>query len=253
MGPEAEETRNLLSEHRLVWQQKPVLQRIYREEFFSRLLSYRQQGGVSVEVGAGPGFLKEMLPEIISTDVIWCPWLSAVADAHHLPFKSDSVTNLMGLDVLHHLQAPLTFLKEAERVLAQSGRLILVEPWVTPFSHVVYRYLHQEDCELSARPLNGSQSTQEKKPFDGNSAIPYLLFCPRALTKTLAHIPSFKVVAIESFCLFAYLLSFGFKRTCLLPEALYPLVAKFERATLSLWRPWAALRVLLVLEKSLPQ
>lgn len=36
----------------------------------------------------------------------------------------------------------------------------------------------------------------------------------------------------------------------LLPEFLYPAVAKLERATLPLWRRLAALRVLLVLEKS---
>jgi hypothetical protein len=224
---------------------------VYKEEFFSRLLTARQRGGISVEIGAGPGFLKDMVPELISTDVVWCPWLSAVADAHSLPFKPASVTNLMGVDVLHHLKAPFAFLKETERVLVYGGRLILVEPWVTPFSYVVYRYFHQEDCELAAGLLDVGQLQQEKKPFDGNSAIPYLLFNSRAITKTLAHVSSLKALVIEPFCLFAYLMSCGFKRACFLPEALYPFIAKFERVTVPLWRSWAALRVFIVLEKSL--
>jgi SAM-dependent methyltransferase len=243
--------QQLLAEHRRAWQRKPAVRRIYREEFFSRLLSFRRQGGVSVEVGAGPGFLKETSPEVISTDLIWSPWLDAVTDAHHLPFKSTSVTNIVGLDILHHLATPMDFLKEAERVLVTGGRLILVEPWVTPFSYLVYHYMHQEDCDLRVRPLDGEAMrwATEKRAFDGNQAIPYLLFAPRALAATLAALPGLQPLVIEPFCLFAYLLSFGFKRISLLPEAFYPLVSKLEQATLPLWRSTAALRVLIVLEK----
>lgn len=245
------EAHRLIAEHRRVWERKPALRRIYKEEFFSRLLSFCQRGHVSLEVGAGPGFLKEMLPDLISTDVIQCPWLDAVVDAQRLPFKTASVTNLLGLDVLHHFETPVTFLTEAKRILTPGGRLILVEPWVTPFSYVIYRYLHQEDCDLSARPLEGEaiRSESVKKAFDGNQAIPYLLFGPRTLAKTLEFVPGFKPLAVEPFCLFAYLLSFGFKRVNLLPEALYKMIAGFERRTLPLWRSLAALRVLLVLER----
>jgi hypothetical protein len=42
----------------------------------------------------------------------------------------------------------------------------------------------------------------------------------------------------------------GFKPLSLLPEFLYPAVSKIEKATLPLWRRFAALRVFLVLEKS---
>ena len=245
------EAQRLLAEHRRVWERKAALRRIYREEFFARLISFCQPGDISVEVGAGPGFLKEMLSGVISTDVIWCPWLDAVADAQNLPFRCASVTNLVGLDILHHLETPLVFLKESQRVLAPGGRLILVEPWITPFSYLVYRYLHQEDCDLTTCPLEGKaiRSENGKKPFDGNQAIPYLLFGPASLDKTLALLPGFKPLIIEPFCLFAYLLSFGFKRVSFLPQTLYPLVSQLEQLTLPLWRSAAALRVLLVLEK----
>src|SRR5215831_3856748 len=91
-----QEARGMLAEHRRIWQLKPTLRRIYREEFFARLILACRQQGVSVEVGAGPGFLKEALPRLIATDVVWCPWLDAVADAQYLPFKPDSISNLVG-------------------------------------------------------------------------------------------------------------------------------------------------------------
>jgi len=59
----------------------------------------------------------------------------------------------------------MTFLLEAQRILLPGGRLILVEPWVTPFSYFIYRYIHQEDCDLSAHPwdLGDFRVTPEKK------------------------------------------------------------------------------------------
>lgn len=232
--------------HQKVWRKKPVLRRIYHEEFFSRLISFRRPGGISVEVGGGPGFLKEFFPGVISTDLVWRPWLNVTADAQTLPFRSESITNLMGLDILHHLEQPMSFLREAQRVLAPGGRLILIETWVTPFSYLIYRYFHQEDCDLKARIEGG----RHKKAFDGNQAIPYLFFGRKNRKATLECLPDLKVVAIEPFCLFAYLLSLGFKPFSLLPEALYPLVAAVERLTLPLWRSLAALRALIVLEKT---
>ncbi len=85
--------------------------------------------------------------------------------------------------------------------------------------------------------------------FDGNQAIPYLLFGPKHRLKTLGSLPKLKLERLEPFCLFAYLLSGGFKPMNLLPQSLYPALSKFERTTSPLWRRLAALRVLLVLEK----
>lgn len=243
--------RDVLLNHRRVWEEKPVLRRIYNQEFFGRMLSFRKTGGISIEVGGGPGFFKKLMPSVVSTDLVWCEWLDAIADAQKLPFQSSSVTNLFGLDVLHHLAAPMKFLGEAERILIPGGRLILVEPWITPFSYLIYRYFHQEGCNLWARPwdADAGQRSQEKKALEGNPAIPYLLLGPRNRRKTLASLPCLTSLVMEPFCMFAYLLSCGFKPLNLLPEFLYPMVSRFERATLPLWRRAAALRILLVLEK----
>lgn len=240
-----------LLRHRRVWEQKPILRRVYNEEFFARLLAFRRANGLSIEVGGGPGFFKQFATDIVSTDLIWCPWLDAIADAQQLPLRTARVTNIFGLDMLHHLAAPMTFLGEVSRVLVAGGRLILIEPWITPFSYLIFRFLHQERCDLSETPWMRNQTGEvpQKMAFDGNQAIPYLLFGPGHRSKTLNSLPDLKLVALEPFCLFAYLLSGGFKAMNLLPEFLYPALSKFERATSPLWRRLAALRVLLVLEK----
>jgi SAM-dependent methyltransferase len=241
-----------LLRHRRVWEQKPILRRVYNDEFFARLLASRKPNGPSIEVGAGPGFFKQFAPDILSTDLIWCPWLDAIADAQQLPFRANSVANVFGLDMLHHLATPMTFLSDVSRILVPGGRLILVEPWITPFSYFIFRFLHQERCDLSETPWvqNQAGTAPEKMAFDGNQAIPYLLFGRRHRSSTLSSLPELKVLTLEPFCLFAYLLSGGFKPMNLLPESLYSALSKFERATSPLWRRVAALRVLLVLEKT---
>lgn len=246
------QAQELFLRHRRVWERKPILRRVYHEEFFARLLSFRKPTGLSLEVGAGPGFFKQLAPDILSTDLVWCPWLDAVADAQQLPFRTDSIANVFGLDMLHHLATPMTFLHEASRILIPGGRLILVEPWITPFSYFIFRFLHQERCDLSETPwlLNQPGSIREKVAFDGNQAIPYLLFGPRHRSDTLNSFPELRLLALEPFCLFAYLFSGGFKTMNLLPAFIYPALSKFERATWPLWRRIAALRVLLVLEKT---
>lgn len=245
------QAQEFFQRHRRVWEQKPVLQRIYKEEFFARMLSLRKPGGVSIEAGAGPGFFKQYVGDAFSTDLVWCPWLDAVADAQRLPFRTGSIANLFGLDMLHHIGAPMNFLAEASRILVPGGHLILIEPWITPFSYFIYRFLHQERCDLSETPWlkNRSGAISEKMAFDGNQAIPFLLFGKRNRTATMNSLPGMKLATLEPFCLFAYLLSGGFKPMSLLPQSLYSAVSRFERATLPLWRRGAALRVLLVLEK----
>jgi SAM-dependent methyltransferase len=241
----------MLSRHRRVWRNKAVLRRVYNEEFFARLLSSRVPGGICVEVGGGPGFFKEFLPSVFCTDLIPSPWLDAAVDAQRLPFKSSSISNIFGLDILHHIAEPMMFLNEVQRVLIAGGRLALVEPWITPFSYFIYRYLHQEGCDLTAQPrdMDVRNGVAAKDAFDGNPAIPFLLFGARHRSSTLALLPQLTTVAIEPFCLFAYVLTFGFKPMNLLPGFLYGFVSSLERRTLPLWSGLAALRVLLVLEK----
>lgn len=248
------QAREQLFLHRRIWDEKPVLRHIYNGEFFARFVAQRKTDGFSIEVGAGPGLFKQFFPSVIATDLISCPWLDTVGDAQQLPFRSASVANIFGLDMLHHLAAPKELLREASRILVPGGRLILIEPWITPFSWIIFRFFHQERCDLSDTrwALPDSQQTAKKPAFDGNQAIPYLLFGPRQCWNTLRDLPQLQLVTREPFCLFAYLFSGGFNHRSLLPQFLYPLVARFEKLTLPLWRRLAALRVLLVFEKISP-
>ena len=73
--------------------------------------------GTTLEIGGGIGQFKMRFPDVIATDIQSAPWLDLVTDAQNLPFAAGSIANIVMVDVLHHIEFPLLFLQEAERVL----------------------------------------------------------------------------------------------------------------------------------------
>ncbi|MCS6836492.1 MAG: class I SAM-dependent methyltransferase [Anaerolineae bacterium] len=239
-----------LRDHRRVWAEKPILRRLYHEQFYARLLDARAPGSVNVEIGSGPGFMAEADERVWRTDILCSPYVHLAADAHRLPFGAGQVDNILGLDVLHHFNHPLNVLRELDRVLRAGGRVILVEPYITLFSRFIYTYLHQEVCDLNARPWEDMPVfSQDKAAFEGNAAIPYLLI-ERGRETLRRVLPHWRLQTLERFSSLTYLLSGGFKPFSLLPGPLYGLLYGLERATQPVWRSWAALRALIVWEKA---
>src|SRR3546814_18467176 len=81
------------------------------------------------------------------------------------------------LDVLHHIERPGVFFAEAARVLRPGGRLVMIEPGITPVSWLFYKLLHPEPVDMSADPLAEVAPDPARDPFaDANQALPTLLF-----------------------------------------------------------------------------
>jgi ubiquinone/menaquinone biosynthesis C-methylase UbiE len=161
------------------------------------------------------------------------------ADALQLPFHRGSVDNIVMIDTLHHLARPFTFLVGAADVLRRGGRLLLVEPFVSAWGWLVYKYLHHERVDFSFQ-----ESTTPKEAWDGNAAIPRLVLSP----ENHARMP-LKVVNISYCEWLAYPLSGGFSYRALLPGALLSGLHKLEQMPLFQNRA-VSLRVVAVLEKA---
>jgi SAM-dependent methyltransferase len=227
-------SRAVLDDHRRVWRGKPVLDEVYRV-WFQDLAAQVPVGGLAVEIGAGPGFLRAYVrahrhdARWLSTDVIPTPWNDLAADGLRLPLRDATVDAVIGLDMLHHLARPGRFFDEAARVLRPRGRIAVIEPWVTPFSYPIYRFLHREGCTLGLDPWNpfALEPTGQKDAFDGDAAVVWRLL--RTTTEADWRARGFDAPAARPLNGIAYLFSLGFQPASLLPRAAAPFFLSLDR------------------------
>src|ERR1700693_64243 len=236
----------ITSQHRIRWQNKPILRTIYTD-YYRRIIE-QCISGKTLEIGGGTGNLKEYLPEVVSTDIVPNSWLDAVADAQSLPFSDGSFVNIVGVDVLHHIERPRRLLAEASRVLQPGGRIGLIEAAITPGSWCFYKYVHPEPLDLKIDPLEDGPLNPNRQPFDANQGIPTLLF--RRHQKSIETVfPLLKVKGAAYLSLFAYPLSGGFRRWSFIPQKLAGPVLRFEDLVAPWLGKWLGFRLIIVVEK----
>lgn len=154
-------------------QRHGYLRRLYESWYRSLLGQLPACGGIVLELGSGGGFLKELMPSAVTSDVLDVPGIDIRLDARMLPFEDSSLRAILATNVLHHVPDIARFLSEASRALAPGGRIIAIEPWPTPFSRLVYRYLHHEPFDERrdwSLPPGGPLTA-------ANGALPWIVLC----------------------------------------------------------------------------
>jgi SAM-dependent methyltransferase len=237
---------HILNERKQIWKSKKVLKRLYYNWY--RIIGGALRPGSILEIGGGSGNLKEFFPQAITSDIVFTPWADAVLDAHDLSFKDAVLDNIVLFDVLHHLINPFHFFVEAQRALKKNGRIILMEPYVSCVSFFVYRFLHHEGMNWNIDPFEKGCSDRDKKHFQGNQAIPTLIF-DKFKDRFIKDFPGLKCIQKEIMDFLIYPLSGGFHNPSLCPLFLYPPLEYLEKILYPLNR-FLSFRLFVVLEKT---
>jgi SAM-dependent methyltransferase len=197
-----------------------------------------------LELGSGGGFFSDFIPEVITSEIFYSMHVNVVLDGSHLPFVGASLGGIVMTDVLHHLPQPRQFFTEASQCVRSGGLMIMIEPWVTPWSRLVYSKLHHEPFQPEATEWTFPQ----RGPLSGaNSALPWIIF-DRDRTRFEREFPEWQIYAIKPFMPFRYLLSGGVSLRSLMPGWSFSFWRNFE----NLLRPWMkslAMFALIVLVK----
>jgi SAM-dependent methyltransferase len=234
--------------HRAQWEKKKAVRLLYRD-FHRQLLESCPEGRV-LDIGGGTAHIKEFRPDTMSTDIQLFPGIDVVADAHRLPFRNEFFAGVVMLDVLHHLERPIEFLKEASRVLKPGGRLAMIEPAMTPLARRFYNRFHEEPVDMNADPFAPVAINPDRDPFDANQAIPSLLFATTPARRVVEQtVPSLRVRHVEWQSLFAYPMSGGFQKWSLIPAALVGPMLALEKRMPGPVRELLAFRMMVVLER----
>src|ERR1700730_12697390 len=119
------------------WRERPLLRSVYGHFYGLIRGALTPLPGSIVELGSGIGAVKEFIPTCITTDIFPNPWLDQQENAYALSFADSIVSNLILLDVFHHLTYPGTALNEFHRLLRTKGRGIILEPAMSLFGRLI--------------------------------------------------------------------------------------------------------------------
>lgn len=234
--------------HLKAWKEKKILRLVYQDFYHKILSDLNDSGGPTVELGSGTANFKEFYPKAISSDIEPHPSNDMTFDAHNMPFDEATVSNLVMIDVLHHLENPIAFFNEAYRILKKKGKIIMVEPYPSPISLLIYRKFHAEPFLMDVNYFESRGASKLRDPWDSNQAIPYLLFFKYRNEWDRLMSKKFKIIKKERISCIVYPLSGGFEHQALVPAVLFPFLKILEYLSYPL-RPLLAFRCYIVIEK----
>ncbi|MCK9602800.1 MAG: radical SAM protein [Candidatus Omnitrophica bacterium] len=203
--------------HRRIIRQKPFLKKVYRDWY--KMLKDSINGlsrGTIIELGSGGGFLKEVIPQAYTSDIVLMPGLDLNLSALDLPFKNNSISAFLMLDTMHHINKPVVFFKELSRCLRGGGRIIMIEPANTLWSRFIFVNFHQEDFDVSA----GWEFETSGPLSSANGALPWIVFS-RDRDIFLKEFPQLKIKRLRYHTPLRYILSGGLSMRQIAPSFTY--------------------------------
>ena len=228
------------------WRGRPLVRALYEDWFSLVEANLSTEPGLSVELGAGIGRFHERCPWVLATDVERTPWSDEVVDAESLRYGDGELSNLVLIDVFHHLANPGQFLDEATRTLRRGGRVVILDPYCSPVSRPLYHRFHHERADVHVDPF-ADEAHPPDDPLASNQALATLAFF-REYREFVSRWPSLSVLTRQRLALLAYPLSGGLTGQRLVPARLGFALRRLEPVLAPL-APVLAFRCLVVLER----
>lgn len=205
--------------------EKSFLNKFYQDCYLSIAGSIPENvDGRILELGSGAGFIKDYLPDCLTSEIFRISHIDAVLDGQRLPFRNDSLRSIVMLDVFHHLPRVQLFLEDAARCIRHGGAIVMIEPWNTPWSRFIYGHLHHEPFDAGC---SGWEFPQGGPLSKSNQALPWIIFQrDRPIFERM--FPQWHIAKINLHYPFCYLLSGGMSLRSLMPGALFDLWRTIE-------------------------
>lgn len=210
---------------------KRCLKLLYEEIYLSyaRCLE-RCPPGIALELGSGGGFVKEVIPQMVTSDILAYKGLDTVVDAAALPFRDDTLALICMLNVFHHIPNVSLFLNEAQRCLVRGGRIVMIDQHPGWISTPILKYCHHESFDPRARVW----SFESCGPLSGaNGALAWMVF-QRDYNTFQALFPNLSLQRYEPRYPLRYWLIGGLNSWTLMPPFLYRSIASLEHFLLKL-------------------
>lgn len=220
-------------EIRATLSRKPALRGVYNKVYakYREVITRSPKSGLAIEIGAGAGFAKDLVPDLVTTDIIPYKGVEKVVDACKMPFADQSLRTICMWNVFHHIPDAQAFLSEADRCLAPGGRIIIADQHNGLIGRFIFKNFHHEPFFPEAKDWHFASSG----PLSGaNGALAWIVF-RRDLKIFEKNFPRLKLLRYETHSPLLYWLAGGLKAWSLVPSWATGFFLKIDHFLVSLY------------------
>ena len=156
--------------------QKKASLRLYYLEIYQKYLNclkHCPSNGIILELGSGGGFIKEIIPQAVTSDILPYEGIDLVVDATKMPFQNESISVIFMSNVFHHIPDVEAFFNEATRCLVPGGKILIIDQYCGWFSSIIYKNFHHENFN----PKSKVWKFESNGPLsDANGALASIVF-----------------------------------------------------------------------------
>ena len=197
----------LITQERIGFEKVNIALGILYQEWYNLISQYLSGiEGINIELGCGASFINKTNNSIKKTDVFLNTNIDFKLDAMKVGEKFENkISNLILVNVFHHISNPELFLKSAEKSLLAGGRIIMIEPSNNFWSKLVYKFIGHEKFDTKQIDWN----FESKDPLlDSNQALSWIIF-ERDFKKFKNSFPMFSLIKKKNMMPISYLISGG--------------------------------------------
>jgi SAM-dependent methyltransferase len=235
--------------NRKIYQNKKLIKIIYNNYYeIIKKNIYISNNKKILELGSGGGNIKKIIPKCITSDQFKNDNIDRIENIYKINFKKNSISNIILIDVFHHLQFPSSALKEIHRVLIKNGRIIMIEPAMGLIPRIIYKIFHYEPNGFNLK-INWDlipKKIPSSNQYFAAQSLPWRAF----FLKEFNLKSKYKIKLIKPFCDFAFLLSGGYSYKALYPKFLYSFFKLIDKILTNISVKIFSARMLIVLEKN---
>ena len=199
---------------------------LYKEwyELISNQLSKLE--GINLELGCGASFIDKIIKSVKKSDIFVHSNTDLKIDAMEVGLKFENeISNLILVNVFHHISNPELFLRSAEKSLVSGGRIIMVEPSNNIWSRLIYKLVGHENFDTEQK----TWEFESNDPLlDSNQALSWIIF-KRDYKKFKKLFPKFSLLKKKSMMPFSYLLSGGHTYNSKVGKVFIKIIRKIEQ------------------------
>ena len=197
----------LITKERIGFEKVNTALGILYQEWYNLISKYLSvMDGINIELGCGASFINKTNKSIKKTDVFLNANTDFKLDAMEVGEKFEhKISNLILVNVFHHISNPELFLKSAEKSLLEGGRIIMIEPSNNFWSKLVYKFIGHE--KFDTKQIDWDFASKDPL-LDSNQALSWIIF-ERDFSKFKNSFPMFSIIKKKNMMPISYLISGG--------------------------------------------